>query len=139
MLKCFTHQDGKSPQRFLVGQGRRSTTIERPWGSTVRTVSKPVRALEEHSLQDITVLWTPSVKKLDLPAVQEVEAKCRALADTVSSETAAIYSNISNAGLSHPADVSVYLTLRELDDKGRREVPEHRLKVIDFGVKAMLG
>lgn len=71
--------------------------------------------------------------------MQQVEAKCRALADSVSSGAAATHGKIRNAGLTYPADVAAYLTLRELDDKGRRETPEHRLKVIDFGVKALIG
>lgn len=52
---------------------------------------------------------------------------------------AANHCKIRNAGLTNPADVAEDLTLRELDNKGRRETPEHRLKVIDFGVKAQLG
>ena len=41
-------------------------------------------------------------------------------------------------GLNYPSDVAAYLVLLELDDKGRREVPEHRLKVIDLGVSALV-
>ncbi|WP_243311743.1 hypothetical protein [Fundidesulfovibrio agrisoli] len=109
------------------------------WGATARSVSKAAKALEEHSLKEVAVLWTPAAKKLDLPAVQELEARCRALADSVTSGAAATHSTIRNAGLTHPSDVAAYLTLRELDDKGRSEVPQHRLQVIDFGVKALVG
>lgn len=60
------------------------------------------------------------------------------MAASVSSGTATTHDKTRNAGLSHLADVAAYLTLRELDDKSWRVVPEHRLKVIDFGVKALL-
>jgi len=136
MLKCFTQQDAKPPKgKRCKSGGPRQLSL---WGSTARTISNTAKALEEHSLRDIAVLWTPAARKLDLPAVQEVETRCRALADSVSSGAAATHGKIRNAGLNHPADVAAYLTLRELDDKGRREVPEHLLKVIDFGVKALL-
>lgn len=53
-------------------------------------------------------------------------------------EWPATHARIRGAGLTHPSDVAAYLTLRELDDKGRHEVPQHKLKVIDFGVKALV-
>lgn len=137
MLRCFEQKDAKPPKgsRGKSG-GPRQLSL---WGTTTRTVSKTAKALEEHSLRDIAVLWSPAAKKMDLPAVQVVEAKCRALADSVSSGAAATHGKLRNAGLTNPADVAAYLTLRELDEKGRRETPEHRLKVIDFGVSALIG
>ena len=137
MLTCHTNATAKPPKGSRgKATGPNQLSL---WGATAKTVSKTAKALEEHSLQDIAVLWTPAAKNLDLVAVQRVEAKCRALADSVSSGAAATHGTIRNAGLTHPADVAAYLTLRELDDKGRREIPAHRLKVIDFGVKALLG
>ena len=138
MLECHTNATAKPPKGSHHGKrsGSRQLSL---WGATVRTISKTAKDLEDHSLQEIAVLWTPAVKKLDLPAVQVVEAKCRALANSVSSGAAATHGKIRNMGLSHPADVAAYLTLRELDEKGRREVPAHRLKVIDFGVSALVG
>jgi len=136
MLTPHTNKTAKPPKGSRgKASGPRQLSL---WGSTARTISKTAKALDEHSLRDVTVLWTPAAKKLDLPAVQTLEAKCRALAESVSSGAAATHGKIRNAGLNHPADVAAYLTLRELDDKGRREVPEHRLKVIDFGFSALL-
>lgn len=136
MLKPHTNSTAKPP-RASQGKhpGSRQLSL---WGSTARTISKTARALEEHSLREVSVLWTPAAKKLDLPAVHALEAKCKALAESVISGAAATHGSIKGSGLNHPADVAAYLTLRELDDKGRREVPEHRLKVIDFGVGALL-
>lgn len=137
MLKCHTNATAKPPKGSRgKSSGPRQLSL---WGSTARTISKTAKALEEHSLREIAVLWTPAARKLDLPAVQAVETRCRTLADSVSSGAAATHGKIRNAGLNHPADVAAYLTLRELDDKGRREVPEHRLKVIDFGLSALIG
>jgi len=136
MLKCHTNATAKPPKGSRKkASGPHQLSL---WGSTARTISKTAKALEEHSLREIAVLWTHAAKGLDLPAVLAVETKCRALADSVSSGAAATHGKIKNGGLNHPADVAAYLTLRELDDKGRLEVPEHRLKVIDFGVKALL-
>ncbi|WP_243439216.1 hypothetical protein [Fundidesulfovibrio soli] len=137
MLRCFEQKDAKPPRgKHGKSGGPRQLSL---WGATARSASKTARALEEHSLREVAVLWTPAAKKLDLPAVQELEARCRALADSVTSGAAATHGAIRNAGLTHPSDVAAYLTLRELDDKGRSEVPQHRLQVIDFGVKALVG
>lgn len=138
MLKCHTNETAKPPKGSRPSKkgGPRQLSL---WGSTARTVSKTAKALDTHSLKEIATLWTPAAKGLDLPGVQEVEAKCRALADTITCGAAATHGKIKDSGLSHPADVAAYLTLRELDDKGRREVPAHHLKVIDFGVTALLG
>jgi len=137
MLQCFEQIDAKLPRgkRGKSG-GPRQLSL---WGVTARSVSKTAKALESHSLREVAILWTPAAKKLDLPAIQELEAKCRALADSVTSGAAATHGTIRNTGLTHPSDVAAYLTLRELDDKGRAEVPQHRFQVIDFGVKALVG
>jgi len=74
-----------------------------------------------------------------MPDVRAVEEKCRSLADAMIRGVAVTHGKIRNTGLSYPADIAAYLTIRELDEKGKREVPEHRLKVIDFGVKSILG
>ncbi len=137
MLTPHTNKTAKPPKGSRSkSSGPRQLSL---WGSTARTISKTAKALDEHSLRDVAVLWTTASKTLDLPAVQAIETKCKALAETVSSGAAATHGKIRNAGLNHPADVAAYLTLRELDDKGRREVPDHRLKVIDFGVTALIG
>jgi len=135
MLKCHTNATAKPPKGNRgKSTGARQLSL---WGSTARTISKTAKAQEEQSSREVAVLWTPTARGLGLPTVQVVEAKCRALADSVSTGAAATHCKIRNAGLNHPADVAAYLTLRGLDDKGRREVPEHRLKVIDFGVTAL--
>jgi hypothetical protein len=119
MLKCHTNETAKPPKG-----SRGKTTVSRQlslWGAPARTVSKTAVALDEHSLRDISVLWTSAAKRLDLPAVQAVESKCRALSVFISSGVAATHGRIKDLGLSHPSDVAAYLILRELDDKGRRE------------------
>ncbi|MFP5240017.1 MAG: hypothetical protein ACLGQW_09325 [Acidobacteriota bacterium] len=137
MLQCFEQKDAKPPRgKRGKSDGPRQLSL---WGVTARSVSKTAKALESRSLREVAILWTPAAKKLDLPAIQELEAKCRALADSVTSGAAATHGTIRNSGLTHPSDVAAYLTLRELDDKGRSEVPEHRLHVIDFGVKVLVG
>jgi hypothetical protein len=137
MLTCHTNETAKPPKGSRgKAAGPRQLSL---WGTTARTVSKTAVALEAHSLRDIRVLWTTDAKRLDLPTVQAVKSKCRALSASISSGVAATHGRIKDLGLGHPSDVAAYLILRELDDKGQREVPEHRLKVIDFGVKALLG
>ena len=136
MLKPHTNATAKPPRGSRGNKtGARQLSL---WGATARTVSKTAKALDEHSLREVAVMWTPAAKALDLPAVQGLEARCKALAHSVTSGAAEAHGRLRNSGLSHPADVAAYLTLRELDDKGRREVPEHRLKVIDFGVAALI-
>jgi hypothetical protein len=138
MLQLHTNKTAKPPKCHRPSKkgGPRQLSL---WGSTARTISKTAVALDAHSLKDIATLWTPAAKGLDLPGVQKIEHECRALADSIASGAAATHGKLKGSGLSHPADVAAYLTLRELDDKGRREVPEHWLRVVDFGVSALLG
>lgn len=136
MLKLHTNATA-NPPKGSKGKvsGAKQLSL---WGVTARTISKTAKSLNEHSLRDITPLWTAAAKNLDLSAVQAIENKCQGLAVSISNGAANTHGKIRSMGLNYPADVAAYLVLRELDDKGRREVPEHRLKVIDLGMSALV-
>ena len=137
MLTCHTNKTAKPPKgsRGKAASPRQLCL----WGATPKPLNKNAAALEGQALRELAVLWTPAVQALDLGGVQDVEERCEALVDAVAASVARTYGRIKREGLKFPADVASYLVLRELDDKGRREVPEHRLKVIDFGVTAIVG
>ena len=137
MLKLHTNESAKPPKASRgKHKGPRQLSL---WGTSLKTASKTATALDKHSLNDVAVLWTSAAKKLDLEGLQTVEARSQALAGSVLASAAAEYGKLKDSDLGYPADVAAYLVLRELDEKGRREVPEHRLKVIDFGIKALIG
>ena len=135
MLTPFDQKNAKLDKR---GKSRREAQ-HNLW--SVRPTAGHKKAaphLEHHNLREIAVIWTTEAKKLDLPQVAELRDKCGALAGSLSARLSQVYSEIRNKGLNRPSDVAAYLTLKELDDKGRREIPGHRLKVIDLGIGALV-
>jgi hypothetical protein len=116
VLRCSSATPTKRPSRPRAAGARPQSLASYPCGERQQGLYQ-----RQHSLRDISVLWTSAAKRLDLPAVQAVESKCRALSVFISSGVAATHGRIKDLGLSHPSDVAAYLILRELDDKGRRE------------------
>jgi len=135
MLKCFDQKDAKLKRS---NGSRKSSGQLSLWGGSIRPFTKSTEDLAAHSLKDISIQWTGQVKNLDLPELKALKDKCSAFSDSLSKGVAEVHGKIRNKGLSHPADVAAYLVLRDLDDKGMKEVSNHRLRVIDFGVKSIL-
>jgi hypothetical protein len=135
MLTPFTQKDAKVSKRGREGR----TSQLNLWSVRLGAGRKPSSVhLEQHNLREIAVLWTPEMKKLDLPQVAELRARCGALADSLAGRLSSLFAEMKKKGLNRPSDVAAYLTLRELDDKGRRELPGSRLKVLDFGIEALV-
>ncbi|WP_148208471.1 hypothetical protein [Solidesulfovibrio magneticus] len=136
MLKCFTNETAKPPRGIKRKKsGSRQLSL---WNTTFRSISKVNCSLDEHSLREIAPLWTNAVIDLDLPDVKALEIKCQDVSESICSSASRICRTLKEKGLHHPSDVAAYLVLRELDDKGQRDVPEFRLKVIDFGITSLV-
>ncbi|WP_243367340.1 hypothetical protein [Fundidesulfovibrio soli] len=134
MLKCYDQKDDKLKRSNGT---RKSTGQLSLWGGSIKPFTKSAEDLAAHSLKDISIQWTGQVKNLDLSELKALKDKCGAISDSLSKGVAEVHGKIRNKGLSHPADVAAYLVLRDLDDKGIKEVPNQRLRVIYFGVKAL--
>lgn len=108
---------------------------------SVRSIPKakgPAESLDRHNLREIAVLWTPEVKGMDLLQVATLRERCADLAGTLSNRHGHVFSEMRKRGLNHPSDVAAYFVLNELDKKGARETPGYRLKVLDFGIGALV-
>jgi hypothetical protein len=108
---------------------------------SVRSIPKakgPAESLARHNLCEIAVLWTLEVKGMDLPQVATLRERCADLAGTLSNRHGHVFSEMRKLSLNHPSDVAAYLVLNELDKKGARETHGYRLKVLEFGIGALL-
>jgi len=134
MLKCYEQKDAKLKRS---NGSRKSTGQLSLWVGSTKPFTKSAEDLAAHSLKDISIQWTGQVKNVDLPELNALKDKCSAISDSLSKGVAEVHGKIRDKGLSHPADVAAYLVLRDLDDKGMKEVPTHRLRIIDFGIKSI--
>jgi len=108
---------------------------------SVRSVPRPkgpAESLDRHNLREIAVQWTPEARKMDLPQVAALRERCAALAGTLGNRHGHVFAEMRKRGLNYPSDVAAYLVLNELDKKGTRETPGYRLKVLDFGIGALV-
>lgn len=82
-------------------------------------------------------MWNTKGPRLSLGELSTVEAQTEGLVRAIEETLSSHYRQTRKCNIEHPSDVAAYLTLHEVDEKAIMETTAHRLKAIDFGVKAL--
>ncbi len=138
MLKPFA-QDSK----VLKGPRRPKTPAQYSlWGCGPAPLARKERPtdlrLEQINLQELTPLWAKKGRQLGLEDVQRLEVLSKRLKKTILSRVAMHYKGTKAMRLQQPSDVAVYLTLKDLDLKATKEIPEWVYQALDFGISTVV-
>lgn len=135
MLKPFAITDVKLKAKPRKGQQRSLWSVR---AIPDRKTTAPMLKDISESFVSISPMWERKASRMVMEDVGALKALAGSLAASIEARLADHYHQTKKASLQHPSDVAAYLTLREVDEKVLSEVPRHRLRALDFGVKALL-
>ncbi len=135
MLTPFAMTDVKVKAKPRKGQQRSLWSVR---SIQDRKTAAPMLKDVPESFASIAPMWERKGSRIVMEDVAALKGMAGRLAAAMEARLADHYKETRKAALQHPSDVAAYLTLREVDEKVLAEVPRHRLRALDFGVKALL-